>query len=95
MTQSPSDNRPSAGQHLATVSHDGRFWEVYLEFEDTPRGTDRYRALLAFSPVDRAEGELTIRTIPLLIEDSYEEVVQRARRLEEHHFTAMLRSLLP
>jgi hypothetical protein len=95
MTQPPSDNRPSAGQHLATVSHDGRFWEVYLEFEDTPRGTDRYRALLAFSPVDRSEGEPTIRTIPLLIEDSYEEVVQRARRLEEHHFAAMLRSLLP
>ncbi|TVP48213.1 MAG: hypothetical protein EA350_03450 [Gemmatimonadales bacterium] len=95
MTPNPSEPRPSAGQHLATVSHDGRFWEVYLEFEDTPRGSDRYRALLAFSPVDRGSGEETMRTIPLLIEESYEEVLQRARRLDEHQLSAMLRSLLP
>ncbi len=89
------DPRPSAGQHLATVSHDGRFWEVYLEFEELPRGAENHRALLAFAPVDRAEGEGALRTIPLLIEPSWEEVVQRARLLEEHQLTAMLRSLLP
>jgi hypothetical protein len=91
----PPDARPSPGQHLATVSHDGRFWEVYLEFEDHPRGDEHYRALLAFAPVDRAEGEAALRTIPLLIEPSYEEVIQRARRLEEHQLTSLLRSLLP
>jgi hypothetical protein len=89
------DDRPSPGQHLATVSHDGRFWDVYLEFEDNPRAAERYRAILAFSPVDRADGETTLRTIAVLIEDSYEEVVQRARRLEDHQLTGFLRSMLP
>lgn len=89
------DARPSAGQHLATVSHDGRFWDVYLEFEDHPRGAERYRALLAYAPVDRGDEEPTLRTIAVLIEDSYEEVMHRARQLEDHHLTAMLRSLLP
>jgi hypothetical protein len=88
------DDRPSPGQHLATVSHDGRFWDVYLEFEDNPRAAERYRALLAFTPVDLAEGEATLRTIAVLVEDSYEEVMHRARMLEDHQLSAFLRSLL-
>ncbi len=89
------DAPPSSGQHLATVSHVGRFWDVYLEFEDDPRHLDRYRALLAYSPADRAEGEDTLRTIPIIVEPSYEEAVHRARNLEEHQLVAFLRSLLP
>jgi hypothetical protein len=90
-----SGDTPSPGQLLSTVSHEGRFWDVYLEFEDDLRRSNRYRALLAFSPVDRAEGEGTLRTIAVLIEDSYEEVIHRARLLESHHLSAFLRSLLP
>jgi hypothetical protein len=86
---------PSHGQHLATVSHDGRFWDVYLEFEDDPRRPDAYRGVLAFSPADRNEGEETIRTIPVIIESSYEDAVRRARGLENHQLVAFLRSLLP
>lgn len=89
------DDSPSPGQHLASISHDGRFWDVYLEFEEDMRRSDAYRALLAYSPADRAEGEPVRRTIPVIIEDSYEEAVRRARRLEEHQLVAFLRSLLP
>jgi len=86
---------PSHGQHLATVSHDGRFWDVYLEFEDDPRRPDSYRALLAYSPADRNEGEETLRTIAVIIEPSYEEAIRRARQLDDHQLVAFLRSLLP
>jgi hypothetical protein len=86
---------PSHGQHLATVSHDGRFWDVYLEFEDDPRRPNSYRGLLAYSPADRNEGEETLRTTSVIIEPSYEEAVRKARKLEDHQLVAFLRSLLP
>ncbi len=86
---------PSTGQHLATISHAGRFWDVYLEFDDDPRRQDSYRAILAFSAADRNEGEGVYRTIPVIIEPSYEEAVRRARVLEDHQLAAFLRSLLP
>ena len=90
-----SEDAPSAGQHLATISHGGRFWDVYLEFDDDLRRPESYRARLAYSPADRAEGEDPLRTIPVIVEDSYEEAVRRARDLEEHQLVAFLRSLLP
>jgi hypothetical protein len=86
---------PSRGQHLATVSHDGRFWDVYLEFADDPRRPEDYRALLVYSPADRGDDEDVLRTIPLIIESSYEEAVRRGRAFEDHQLVAFLRSLLP
>jgi len=91
----PPSDVPSHGQHLATVSHEGRFWDVYLEFDDDPRRPDSYRAVLAYSPADRNEGEETLRTTAVIIEPSYEQAVRKARALEDHQFTAFLRSLLP
>jgi hypothetical protein len=91
----PPSDVPSHGQHLATVSHDGRFWDVYLEFDDDPRRPDSYRALLAYSAADRNEGEETLRTAPVIIEPSYEEAVRKARHLEDHQLIAFLRSVLP
>ena len=44
----PSPPPPSSGHHLATISHEGRFWDVYLEFEDDPRRPTSFRALLCF-----------------------------------------------
>ena len=32
----PASAPPSSGHHLATISHEGRFWDVYIEFEDDP-----------------------------------------------------------
>jgi hypothetical protein len=90
-----ADGAPSTGQPITTVSHDGRFWHVFLEFAEHLQPGDRYRALLAFTPADQGESEGTLRTIPLLIEDSYEEVVRRARALDAVQLSAFLRSLLP
>jgi len=89
------DPPASSGQHLATISHDGRFWDVYLEFEDDLRRPDMYRATLAYSAADGEKGDALLRTIPVIIEPSYEEAMRRARELEDHQLVAFLRSLLP
>ncbi len=91
----PSDRRPSSGQHLATVSHEGRFWDVYLEFDEDLRRPGSYRGNLAFSPADREEGEQALRTAVVIIEPSYEDAVRRANGLDDHQLVAFLRSLLP
>ena len=60
-THEPSS--PTQGHHLATISHVGRFWEVYHEFEDDPRRLETYRALLAFLPGDPADGPRRRRSV--------------------------------
>jgi hypothetical protein len=85
----------TSGQHLATISHEGRFWDVYLEFQEDLRKAESYRAILVYSPLDHGEGEGVLRTIPVIIEPTYEDAVRRARALETHDLVAFLRSLLP
>ena len=90
----PSGAMPlSSGQHLATISHAGRFWEVHLEFKDEPRGPAGYRGLLSFTPVDGSEPAR--RTTTILVEDSYQDIVSKARTFEEYQLQGLLRSLLP
>ena len=92
----PSNPSPiSNGLHLTTISHDGRFWEVYLEFQDDPRAPRSYRGLLCFSPSTGAEAESAWRTTTILIEDSHESVVSKARDFEDFQLQSLLRSLLP
>lgn len=97
--QTPNDPAPagpvSRGHHLATLGHGGRFWDVYVEFEDEPRRQEAFGACLCFSPSDPEEGGPPIRTTTILIEPSYEEVLYRARAFEEHHLVSLLRSCLP
>lgn len=92
----PDDGPPSDGPHLTTISHDGRFWDVYLEFAggDDERA-EGYRARLCFSPADRNEGEEPVRTAPIIIEYSYEEAVAKARAFEDRQLAAFLRSARP
>lgn len=94
-TDSAPTGPPSRGHHLATLGHAGRFWDVYVEFEDEPQRADSFRACLCFSPSDPEEGSTAIRTTTILIEPSYEEVLYRARAFEEHHLASLLRSCLP
>ena len=47
---------------MATISHEGRFWDVYLEFEDDPRRPDTFRALLCYFPGDPGNDEEAVRT---------------------------------
>ncbi len=86
---------PSSGHHLATVSHEGRFWDVYVEFDDDPRRQDSYAARLCFSPADSEDGAGTVRTTEIIIQPSYEEVLHRARTFEDHQLVGLLRSCLP
>lgn len=83
------------GHHLASISHEGRFWDVYLEFEDDPRRPDSCRARFAFSPADVNDGEVPMRTTTIIIEPSFEEAVRRARTFDDHQLNALLRSVLP
>jgi hypothetical protein len=90
-----SPEPPSQGHHLASLSHEGRFWDVYVEFDEDPRRLDSYAARLCFSPADNEQGEGTVRTAMILIEPSYEEVLHRARGFEDHQLVSLLRSCLP
>ncbi len=79
------------GVHLATLAHEGRIWDAYLEFDDDPALTD-YRARVRFSS---PEADRFYRTTVIIIEQSYEEAVHHARGLEERQLQALLRSVLP
>ena len=47
---------PSRGEHVATLSYNGRFWDVFMEVENDPRRGGLVRALLCFSPSDLNAG---------------------------------------
>lgn len=91
----PERPAPSQGQHITTISNQGRFWDVYLEFDDDPRHPESYRGLLCFSPADLNEEEEPVRTGTIIIEPSYEEAVRKARDFEDHQLSGLLRSALP
>lgn len=81
--------------HLATITHDGRFWDVYVEFEEPQTPGDSTRGRLAFSPGDAGEDEAPVRTAPIFIEPTTEAALARAQSLREHHLLGLLRSCLP
>jgi hypothetical protein len=91
----PSPPPPSSGHHLATISHEGRFWDIFLEFEEDPRRPSSFRALLCFFPGDPGGQEGASRTAVIIIEDSYEEAISKARELDERQLQGLLRSVLP
>ena len=84
---------PSMDLHLTTFAHEGRFWEVYLEFVEHSRHPDSVRARLCFVPTDQGENEAPERTAVIIIEPTPEEAVQAARALDRYHLAAMLRSV--
>ncbi len=94
-TKNPSPPPPSSGHHLATIGHEGRFWDVYLEFEDDPRRPETFRALLCYFPGDPFDGEEAARTAVIIIEDTFEDAIIKARGLEDVQLQALLRSVLP
>ena len=91
----PRGDPPSSGHHLATITHDGRFWDVYVELKDEASHPGAHRGRVAFAPVDANEGEELLRTADVIIEPSREEALWSAKRLDTHHLVALLRSLLP
>ncbi len=82
------------GMHVTTFTHEGRFWEVFLEFVDEPRDPDSTRARLCYVPTDRAEHEEPVRTAVIIIEATRHDAYEAARALDRYHLTAMLRSVI-
>lgn len=79
--------------HIATLAHEGRFWDVHLEFVEDAGDPAACRARLCFSPTDRAGNEEPGRTAVIIIEPTREEAVRTARDFDRYHLAAMLRSV--
>ncbi|MFW5947709.1 MAG: hypothetical protein ACOCUW_04385 [Gemmatimonadota bacterium] len=77
--------------HLATISHDGRFWDAYLELVESPGPGHPARGRIAFSAADAGDAE-PVRTTAIFVEDTAQEVVARAREFKAHQLVALLRS---
>ena len=87
------ESGPDQGMHVTTFTHEGRFWEVFLELVDDPRDPDSTRGRLCYVPTDRAEHEEPVRTTVIIIERTRHEAFDAARALDRYHLTALLRSV--
>ena len=79
--------------HLATITHEGRFWDVYVEVVPQASPRDPLRGRLLFSAADDADEQH--HSGPIFVEPSLEAVLERARDLGSHRLVALLRSCLP
>ena len=95
MSTSPrrQESVPS-GVHIATVAHEGRIWETWLLFENDPLRPTSYRARFRFDPPS-GDPIGTVQTTVLIIEDSYEDAVAKARGFDDRALQGLLRSALP
>ena len=82
------------GLHVATIAHSGQLWDAYLQLDDDPRQPQIYRGRLRFNRAG-AEGPQTVaQTTVIIIEESYEEAVAKARSFDDRQLEALLRSSL-
>lgn len=97
MTLSNRASDSSPGLHFATIPHGGLIWDAYLRFEDDPRRPIGFRASIRFVPptVSAADGSAPAETTVLIIEDSYEAAVAKARAFDDRQLQGFLRSALP
>lgn len=84
----------SAPFHVATVAHDGKLWDAYLELDPDPQRPEICRARLRFDCTDAGVGPGVARTAVLFIEDGYDLAVRKARDLDDRQLEAFLRSAL-
>ena len=97
MTPASHGSAPGSapGLHVATIAHTGRIWDAYLEFDDDPHRPDVYRARLRFDAANSVDFEEPPRTTVIIIEESYEEAVAKARNFDDRQLEGLLRSALP
>jgi hypothetical protein len=86
--------RPT-GLNVATIAHSGLLWEAYLDFVDDPRHARSFRGRIRFERAGPDGAGRTAETAVIIIEDSYEEAVAKARRMDDRQLEALLRSALP
>jgi hypothetical protein len=83
---------PRNTHHLATISHEGLFWDAYLELDES-QGYP-VRGWIAFSAAGDP-GIEPVRTATIFIEDTPQAVLARARDFKTHQLVALLRSSAP
>jgi len=88
-----SNARP--GVHIATIAHNSVIWDAYVDFDDFVQPTAGYRARLRFEPPPGSEIQEATTTTWIIIEDSYEEAVAKARSFDDRQLQSLLRSTLP
>ena len=86
---SPNDR----SHHLATITHEGRFWDVYVEAMPQASPRDPVRGRLLFSAADQQAEP--VHTAPIFVEQSMDQILARARELGSHRMVALLRSCMP
>lgn len=95
MSTAPSRTPHSSGHvHVATIAHEGRIWETWLEFADDPRRPENHRARFRFEPPSGDEAATAFTTY-LIVEESHEAAVAKARSFDDRVLQGMLRSALP
>jgi len=81
--------------HIATIAHASLLWDAYLELVDDPRRPHGFRGRIRFERAGPDGAGVTAETAVIIIEDSYEEAVAKARRMDDRQLDALLRSALP
>ena len=94
-TSSRSVESSVPGLHIATIAHEGLLWDVYLEFESDPLRPVSFRARLRFEPPPGTERAASTQTTVIIIEDTYDDAVAKAHRLDNRPLKGLLRSPLP
>lgn len=92
----PNHSPESAkGLHVATIAHEGQLWDVYLDFVDQPNDPVHYRGRIRFNQAGGDAKGTPTQTTVIIIEESYESAIAKARTFDERQLQAMLRSTLP
>ena len=86
---------PAPGLHVATIAHDGVICDAYLDFQNDLHRPTTYRGLIRFEPPSGQDGPPSTQTTVIIIEDSYEEAVAKARSFDDRQLQGLLRSTLP
>lgn len=84
--------------HVGTIAHEGLLWDTYLEFDDDPRPQATFRGRLRFDvagAVTSDGGPRSAHTTIIIIEDSHEGAVAKARAMDDRVLESLLRSALP
>lgn len=83
------------GLHVATIAHRGLLWDAYLDFDQDPLSPTSFRARLRFHQAGGESEPTVTQTTVIIIEESYEEAVAKARGFDDRQLEALLRSTLP
>ncbi|HET9948196.1 MAG TPA: hypothetical protein VFQ22_04705 [Longimicrobiales bacterium] len=97
MSDGPESRLPERppGLHVRTIAHEGLLWDAYLELQDDPHRPATFRGKLRFDRAGPDGRGTSAETTVIIIEDSYEDAVAKARSLDDRQLAGLLRSALP